>query len=161
MRDSAGLTVIEAIVATFIIFAVFLGFWMTYDTNREIWDRGRDKVLLQQALTQAAEEIARDVRSGSSVALSGGNDLTIYDRSGAPIRRYFVDSGVSQLSTAVDEPVVPETCTALSFTLGADTTEVLFRLTLKDKYENSATIRSSAHLRNLEDSFLTLQGTAP
>lgn len=155
-RGTAGLTVMETLISTFVILAIGLGVWFTYDANRKVWDRGMDKVLLQQSCTQACEAIARDVRLGASVTLSGGNDLTIYDRSGNVVRRYFIDSGVGKLSTASDEPVVQEVCSNLSFTLNADTSEVRFQLTLKDRWENAATIRSSAHLRNAEGSFVAV-----
>ena len=152
-RNRAGLTMIEALVATFIIFSIFLGVWFTFDTNRKVWDRGKDKVLLQQALTQASEEIARDVRAGASVSLTGSDDLTIFDRNGNTIRRYFIDEG--NLSTATDTPVVPEGCTALNFVLNPDTSEVRFEFTLKDRWENKATLRNSAHLRNEVGAFMT------
>lgn len=157
LRSRSGLSMIEALVGTFIVVGLFLGIWYTYDANRIVWDRGRDKVLLQQALTQASEAIARDVRAGASVALTGSSDLTIFDRDGNVIRRYFRDGGASQLVTAIDEPIIPEKCTALSFVLSADTSEVRFQFTLKDRWENKATLRNSAHLRNEVGAFVAVQ----
>lgn len=156
LNNRSGLSMIEALISTFIVVSILLGVWFTYDTNRKVWDRGKDKILLQQALTQASETITRDVRSGARVTLSNGV-LTIFDRDNNTIRTYFRDSGASELVTAVDQPIVPEKCTALSFVVSDDTPEVQFQFTLKDRWENKATVRASAHLRNEVGAFVAVQ----
>jgi hypothetical protein len=66
-------------------------------------------------------------------------------------RRFFIDAG--KLSTASGQALADETCSALTFELFPDeddVEEVRFVLTLKDRWENAATVRGSAHLRNLD-----------
>lgn len=151
-RAERGLTMIEAMIGVFLFTLLFLGAWTWYDTNRKVLDRGKDKLSLQQAQTQAVEAMSRAIRAGSSVVLSGGNDLTIYDRAGNVVSRFFRDGTSKKLSTAAGAAVIPEECTAITFTIPAidppDTTEIRFSLTIKDRWENSATVRGSAHLRN-------------
>ena len=144
---------IELIVSTLLIIVIAFVIAQTYHLNREMWSRGRDKVLLQQACTWCAERIQRDIRAGASVYLASPSDITITMETvgGTANRRFFIDAG--KLSTAAGQPLAEETCTALNFTLWPDeddVQEVRFELTLKDRWENAATVRGSAHLRNLD-----------
>jgi type II secretory pathway pseudopilin PulG len=154
-RNACGFTITELLVATLIIVIVAFVVAQTYKLNREMWSRGRDKVLLQQATTWCAERIQRDIRAGQSVSLPDPSDITITMETlggGATSRRFFIDAG--KLSTAAGQPLTQETCSALTFELYPDETdveEVRFVLTLKDRWENAATVRGSAHLRNLDD----------
>jgi hypothetical protein len=142
---------IEAMVGLAIVTMLFIAVWFHYAHNREIWMRGRDKVLLQQALTQAAEAIGRDARVGAGVTLNSATDISIQDRDGNLIRRYYRDAGTERLVTAGGEPVVPEKCAAVSFTVTPDSTEIRFVLTLEDPWLNQARMRGAAHLRNLSE----------
>jgi type II secretory pathway pseudopilin PulG len=151
-RNANGFTMIELIVSTLLIIVIAFAVAQTYHLNREMWSRGRDKVLLQQACTWCAERIQRDIRAGQSVTLASPSDITIAMETpgGLANRRFFIDSG--KLSTASGQPLAEETCSALTFTLfpdASDVQEVRFVLTLKDRWENAATVRGSAHLRNL------------
>ena len=152
-RNARGFTMIELLVVTVIILVIAFVVGQTYKLNREMWSRGRDKVLLQQSCTWCAERIQRDIRAGASVSLADPSDITItMETEGGPAnRRFFIDAG--KLSTAAGQPIAEETCTALNFTLWPDednVQEVRFVLTLKDRWENAATVRGSAHLRNLD-----------
>ncbi len=145
--SDSGLTMIECLVGVFLFTLIFFAYWMTFKTNGDIWNRGKDKVLLQQACTQASEAMARDIRAGGSIIFTNASDITIRDRNNVnDIRRYHLAG--SQLVTGTNTPVVPETCTALTFSVAADQTAVTFLVTLKDRWENKATVRGSAHLRN-------------
>ncbi len=150
----SGLTMIELMVGVFLVTVIFLAIWFNYGHQQEIWKRGRDKVLLQQACTQASEQIARDIRFGSRVEYNPPDDITIYrfDReldADVLVRHYFLNSGTQQITMTGNRPVVPELCTALTFSPGPDTSEVRYTLTLKDPWENKATFRGSAFLRNI------------
>jgi type II secretory pathway component PulJ len=160
----AGLTMIELMVALAIGTAVLLALWFNYAHQQEIWKRGRDKVLLQQAVTQASEAIGRDVRFGARAEVSGAStsgELRIFDRQDNLIRRYRRVNGVLM---AGNEVVVPESCAALEFTMldPPDTNEVRWLITLVDNdvskfsdgvrgggWANKVTYRSSAFLRNV------------
>ncbi len=150
----AGLTMIELMVGLFMVTVIFLAIWFNYGHQQEIWKRGRDKVLLQQACTQACEQMARDIRFGSRVFYNAQDDLTIYrfDReidADVVVRRYRRDGATEQIVMQGIGPVVPEKCVSCTFTPGPDTTEVRIVLTLKDVWENQATFRQSAFTRNV------------
>lgn len=160
LSANAGLTMMEILVALIIIAVLFIAYWFNYSHSNEVWKRGRDKVLLQQALTTACEQMARDVRFGSSVDIAGSS-ITIqrYDQADevfVPVRHYalasnqlMIDDGTGGSAT----PLVPEKCAALQFSRGpfGDTTEVRFVVTLEDKWANQATFRGSAFLRNIAE----------
>ena len=148
-RRDGGFTAIELLIATFVVSTMFVAFWFNYSHNQQVLNRGRDKVLLQQALSQASEAIARDVRAGAGITLSGPTSLSVFDRGGALIRQYSLSG--DRLVTNGGNPVVPERCTALTFTMAPDTTEVWYVLTLEDAWLNKATVRGSACVRNLSE----------
>ena len=151
LGSSVGLSMIEALVGLVIVTVLFLAIWFHYSHNVEIWKRGRDKVLLQQALSQASEAITRDARAGAGIVMNSASDISFLDRDGNLIRRYYRDGTSEQLVTTGGQPVVPEKCTAVSFAMAPDSTEIRYVLTLKDPWENKATISGSAHLRNLSE----------
>src|SRR5262245_12993390 len=117
-KKPSGFTVMELLVASTLIIIIAFTIGSTYKLNREMWNRGRDKVLLQQACTWCAEAMGRDIRAASDASLSGISDLTLYDRTDTQFRRYFINN--SRLSTAANEPVADEICTAVTFTLLPD-----------------------------------------
>ena len=148
-KKPGGFTMIELLVSTMLIMIIAWAVASTYKLNREMWNRGRDKVLLQQSCTWCAEAMARDIRAASDATLNGASDLSLFDRTDTQFRRYFINN--SRLSTAAGQTVAEEICPAVTFELlpdADDVEEVRFVLTLKDRWENSATVRGSAHLRN-------------
>lgn len=150
-RNCAGLSLIEALIGTFIVVVLFIAVWFHYAHTQEIWKRGRDKVQLQQAISQVSEAIGRDARAGAGVVVSSASDITIVDRYGNAIRRYYHDGANGLLLMTGGDPVVPEKCTAVTFTLAADSTQLRYLFTLEDSWLNRATIRGSASLRNLSE----------
>lgn len=150
-RGTAGIALIEALIGIVLVTVFFIAIWFHYRHNQEIWSRGRDKILLQQALSQASEAITRDARAGAGVVVNGASDISILDRGGNTIRRYYRDGSSGLLVTTGGQPVVPEACAAVTFTMDPDTTEIRYVLTLKDPWENRATVSGSAHLRNLSE----------
>jgi len=155
---------IELMVGVFLVTVIFLAIWFNYGHQQEIWKRGRDKVLLQQACTQACEAIGRDVRFGARAEVSGapGNsELRIFDRDDNLIRHYRRQGGFLMAGST---SVVPESCAAITFTMSPrpDTSEVRWVLTFMDNdvtrlndgprgggWGNKVTYRSSAFLRNI------------
>jgi hypothetical protein len=142
----------EILIVLIIIVALFIAYWLNYSHSNEIWKRGRDKVLLQQAGTMAVEQIGRDIRFGSRASIAG-SQLTIerYDQEDSvfvDVREYSLSSNQLQMDGS---PLVPEKCASLLFTYGPDddTTEVRFVITLEDKWANQATFRGSAFMRNI------------
>jgi Tfp pilus assembly protein PilW len=148
-RPSAGLTLIELMIAVFLTALVAVIAGVIYLANQRSWDQGKDKLIMQQEATRCVETVARDVRAARWIDFVDATEIRVYDRTGTEFRHYELGATAGGNRVLQNgSPLVDLLCTELTFTTNADTTVLGIALELEDGAENRVKVESRAAVRN-------------
>lgn len=147
--NERGMTVLELLVASFISLVFVCAAGTSYLVNQKAYRQNDNKRILQQTTSQVMEIMERAIRGAAKAVIVGGNQVTLYDASGAQTAQFRLaaSSGVNKLFQQ-STVLAPQRLTALSFTPNSDTTVVQVYLELQDDAFNKVAVISSAALRN-------------
>lgn len=140
---------IEMTIAVFLTFFVVLVMGRVVLQNQRSFGWGRDKVILQQNVTEACEWMARTVRSARTLRVISASEVRAYDETGALIHtfRRFTVNGVPRLQQDGAD-LVGRKCTRFVVTPDNDTTSITLSVELEDGSGNRVAALTRAALRN-------------
>lgn len=150
-RDGVGLIEMMLALSLLLVAIVLLGRIMLI--GMAAWERGRDKTVLQANATEAVERMARQIRSGAAVSLTGAPEVAVLDRSGAEIARFArveVDGRWKLREEIGDRDVTGRECTAFAAATDDDTTSITLTVEFADDSGNqvAATVRAAVRNRH-------------
>jgi hypothetical protein len=148
-RSNAGVTLIELTISVFLTLFVVIVMGRVVLQNQRSFGWGRDKVTLQQNVTEACEWMARTVRAARTLDVVSASELRAYDESGTLIHtfRRFTVNGTPRLQQD-GAALVDRKCTQFVVTPDSDTTSVTLSLELEDDSGNRVAASTRVALRN-------------
>ncbi|MCK4412103.1 MAG: hypothetical protein KAY32_01030 [Candidatus Eisenbacteria sp.] len=127
----SGLTIVELTVALFLGLLVVLALGRIILASQSSWEQGRDKVVLQQNVTEALEGMARSIRAARQVVVVSSDQFETYDETGALVHTYAaIGSGASRRLQQDGVDFVDRQCVQFGVTPNADTTSLSILLEL-------------------------------
>lgn len=147
-RGRRGFTMVELMIGGFLALIVLLAMGRLVLANQRSWEWGRDKLLLQQNITEALEAMARAVRAADSLAVTNASDFSTFD-DGALVHRFAraTIDGVDRLQQD-DVDLVDRRCVSFLVTPNVDTTNVVLQLELEDEHGSRMVLMTVATPRN-------------
>lgn len=144
-----GFTLIELMVALSLSFVVVLALGKIVLQNQRSMTWGRDKVVLQQNATEAAEWMARSVRASRRLEVLSSSRFRTYDE-GDTITHVFellTVGGFPRLRENGGD-LVDRNCTLFQVTPDDDTTSLVLEIELEDDSGNRVRADTRAAVRN-------------
>ena len=139
-----GFTILELMVATALIGALFFALASLYMLVDDSWSRGSSLLNLQRDGSYAMSEIASSVHMGTTAVVPSSTQLDIKDETGATVGGYYCsDDTLRDISGA---KVIPSLVDSLYFALSGKT--VFVTLVLADSNNQKAYFSTAASLRN-------------
>jgi Tfp pilus assembly protein PilE len=151
LRDAAGSTMIEMMVAGFISTVFILAAGTAYLVNQNNYRRNTEKLRLQQTATHAIEIMEKKIRMGTSVVIPVSADrIQVFDLNGNEITRFRLSNlGPNVKLFEQNSVLATQELIQLNFVQpNVKTATVLITLTLEDEFKNKVTLKASAALRN-------------
>jgi Tfp pilus assembly protein PilW len=149
---SPGLTMIELVLALFLVSFVTLAAGYIFLANQRSFKTGREKLLTQQNAAWCVEEVSRDLRRAWRVDPVNAQKIILYDVNGYPLATWELGSEGGQNRVLRDGvAMAPEQCTTLQFSvLAPDTSAIGVALELADPSDNRVRMDNIVALRNFE-----------
>lgn len=147
--DRSGFTLIETVIALFLSVMVLLALGGVLLLNQKAYGWGRDKISLQQNVTESLDRIGRVVRMSRRVVVTSATQFSTYDESGVlthTIRR-VVAGGVARLQQD-GVNLIDRTCVSFDVQPNADTTALSVAVELQDNSGNRVRYQTTAALRS-------------
>ncbi len=146
-RGQAGYTMIELMIALVIGLVVLYALGRIILTNQKSWEYGRDKVVLQQNVTEALFTMTGAIRGADSVVVVDSSQFKTFDAH-ALVHTYrrVVSGGTGRLQQDGTD-LVARACSRFNVTPNADTTCMVLTVALQDNqgeqvvYSNRVTLR--------------------
>lgn len=151
-RDQRGITILEVTLVLMLTSVVMMGLVGFYLSSQATWIESSSQAITQRDATLALERIGERVRAASSAVTPAPGMLVLYDRSGAEMRRFWLEPSDSLLhhgvgGTVDDGPLVNSR--VARFDVSADTALVtVTSLVLAGPHGTSIEARSGAALYN-------------
>lgn len=143
---SNGFTLIELMVATLLVGALFFALASVFMFVDDSWDRGSSLVNLQRDGSYALSEMATSVRQGTSAQIPLPTQLIIKDEADSTIGRFYLETSDNTLRDNSATKVIPSAVDSLQFALSGKT--VFITLVLVDSDDQKARFSTAASLRN-------------
>lgn len=145
---SAGYTLLELMVASFLSLFVLLALGKLILVNQQSWEWGRDKSVLQQNASLTLERVSARVRAARTIAVVDSTEFRCYDATGSltDVFRRVVNSGGRLQHNGL--AMVDRECPAFVVTTDDDTTSVTVQLVLADNSGERVTALTRAAIRN-------------
>jgi hypothetical protein len=155
MRDGrGGFTLVETVIGLFLSLIVVLALGGVMLLNQRAYGWGRDKIVLQQNVSESLERLSRLVRMSARLRVVSPVEFSTYDESDVlthTVRRATV-AGTGRLQQdGVD--LVDRSCSVLDVQPNGDTTALTIGLELEDKSGNRVRFQTRAALRSRDFEF--------
>jgi hypothetical protein len=148
-QHCSGYTFIELAVASLLAFLVVLALGRLILANQRSWEWGRDKVVLQQNVTEALEWMARSIRAARSLQLQADDHFNTFDESGVQVHTYQLVTGAGGPRLQEDgQDLSDRLCTEFTVSANWDTTSLIIRLELEDNTGDRVAGLTRATIRN-------------
>lgn len=146
---SAGYTLVELAVGSFLALFVVLALGHVILQNQRSWEWGRDKAVLQQNATEGLERMVRAVRAARRLEVISESELRTYDETDALVHTLLLDDSGDQDRLLQDgADLIDRQCTLFVVTPDDDTTSVQLDLEIADNGGNRVAVSARATLRN-------------
>jgi Tfp pilus assembly protein PilW len=131
-RRCEGYTMVELMVAVLLSLIVVLGLGRIITSNQRTWEWGRDKVVLQQNVTESLEWMARSVRAARSLRVASAAEFSTRDTTGTVVHN-FKRASVSGVFRLLQDGsnLAGRPCAQFTVTPNADTTSLTLKLRLQ------------------------------
>jgi hypothetical protein len=149
-----GFTLVETVIGLFLSLIVVLALGGVMLLNQRAYGWGRDKIFLQQNVSESLERLAQLVRMSARLRAVSPVELWTYDESGVQthtVRRAVV-AGEGRLQVDGSD-IVDRSCTLLDVQPNGDTTAVTITLELGDDSGNLVQFRTQSALRSRDFEF--------
>jgi hypothetical protein len=152
--SASGATIVELMLAIFLALIVVYALGRIILANQRSWEWARDKIVLQQNVTEALEWMARNVRAARSVDVVSPNELHTFDEDGNITHSFLREAVAGSFRLRQDgSDLVDRVCTQFLVTPDDDSTSVTLVVELQDKAGNKVKGMTRAALRNLSYEF--------
>ena len=149
MKSQAGFTPLETVIALSLSVAVLLALGGVMLLNQRAYGWGRDKIILQQNVTECLDRITRRVRMARRLEVVSASEFSTYDESGAlahTVRRALVGGQGRLQEDGAD--LVDRTCVSFTAQPNADTTALTVAVELEDRAQNRVKFITTAVARS-------------
>jgi type II secretory pathway pseudopilin PulG len=146
-RTGRGFTLVELTIGLFLGLLIIIMLGRIILTSQRTWGWGRDKVTLQQNVTEAVEGMARSVRAARTLVVVGDDEFQTYDEDSVLVHTYLLD-GASERLLQDGVPLVDRKCTVFRCTPDDDTTSIGLEVELEDDSSNRVAAQTRAAIRN-------------
>ncbi len=145
----AGFTMIELMIALVLALIVVLAMARIILANQRAWEWGRDKVVLQQNVTEALEQMERSVRAANRLSVVGSTEFRTYDRHAVLLHTYrLVQVGADWRLREDGRDLVDRSCSRFNVLPGSDTTNVTIDVEFIDNSGDRVAATTRAAVRN-------------
>jgi hypothetical protein len=144
-----GYTLLELAIASLIALLVVLALGRLIVANLRSWEWGRDKVVLQQNVTEALEWMERSVRAAHTLQVPANNSFITFDETGAQVHTYHIEQVAGRNRLREDNHDLSDRpCTLFTVSANWDTTSLLIRLEFEDAAGDRVAATTRATIRN-------------
>lgn len=149
-----GFTLIELMVASFISLIVLAGLGQLILVNQKTWNWGRERVVLQQSVTQVMDRISWEVRASNKLLVLGSNRFRTYDELGNQTHEYRLLGSGSTARVSEDGVAMSDLlCSAFTVASSSYNTNLTINLELEDDNGNRVAAMTRSTIRNKALSF--------
>jgi hypothetical protein len=145
---------LETVIALFLSVAVLMALGGVMLLNQRAYGWGRDKIILQQNVTESLDQIGRLVRMSRRLVVTSATQFSTYDENGLlahTVRRALV-GGVGRLQKD-GVNLVDRTCVTFDVQPNADTTAITIAVEMQDVSGNRVRSHTTTALRSRDFEF--------